>query len=231
MLDLVVTAAAVAAGAATQAVVGIGFSLVSAPFLVAVLGAHEGVRTAILLSALLNLAMYARHRADARPGDVGWMLGPAVLATPLLALAVRRLPGRTLEVLAGTAVLVAVALLASGVRVSRARGRGGAVLAGLASAGMNVVSGIGGPPVALYAVNADWAPRSAKATLQLYFLCLNVVALAGLGLPDPAPALFAAMAVGWVIGSRLDRHVPDRVAVIAMLAIAAGGAVVALAGS
>lgn len=228
MSDLVVIALAVAAGAATQAIIGIGFSLVSAPFLVAVLGAHEGIRSSIILSAVLNAVMYLRHRAEARPRDVAWILGPAMVATPLFALVVRRLPGRTLEVMAGVAVLVAVALLAGGVRVARARGRGGAVAAGIASAGMNVVASIGGPPVALYAVNADWPPRSARATLQLYFLCLNAAAIVGLGFLRPEPVLFPAMAAGWAVGSVLDRYVPDRVATRAMLTVAAAGALFAI---
>ncbi len=49
--------AAVAAGAAAQAVTGIGFSLVATPFLVVTSGSREGVREAILLSSVLNLAM------------------------------------------------------------------------------------------------------------------------------------------------------------------------------
>jgi hypothetical protein len=80
----------------------------------------------------------------------------------------------------------------------------------------------------MWAVNADWPPREARATLQLYFLCLNVVALAGLGLPSPAPLLFVGMGVGWVVGGALDRHVNDGAALAAMLALAAAGAVTAL---
>lgn len=228
MSDTVLAALAVAAGAAAQAVVGIGFALVCAPFLIALEGSREGVRTAILLSAGLNLAMLARHRREARPRDALWLLVPALAVTPLFAAGVRRVPARSLEVAAGVVTLAAVALLALGLRLHSARGRAGAVTAGVVSAATNVVAGIGGPPVAMWAVNADWPPREARATLQLYFLCLNAVALVGLGLPSPEPVLFGAMAVGWAIGAVLDRRVSDRAAVAVTLALAAGGAVLAL---
>jgi uncharacterized membrane protein YfcA len=228
MSDSALAALAVAAGAAAQAIVGIGFSLVCAPFLVALEGSREGVRTAILLSAVLNFAMLLRHRREARPRDALWLLGPALAATPVFAAAVKRMPARSLEIAAGVVTLTAVALLSLGLRLRAARGRAGAVGAGVASAATNVVAGIGGPPVAMWAVNADWTPRRTRATLQLYFLCLNLVALAGLGLPSPAPVLFAAMALGWLVGAVLDRHVSDRVAMRAMLALAAAGAITAL---
>lgn len=218
---------AVVVGAAAQAVTGIGFALVCAPFLVSLDG-RDGVRTVILLSAVLNVVMVTRERRDVRPGLALRLLAPAALATPLLALGVRRLPERGVELVAGAVIVAAVLVLAVGVRVASAGGRGGAVVAGVMSAGMNVAAGVGGPPVALYAVNAGWPPRQARATLQAYFLCLNVVALAGLGLPPMRWWLFVALGAGWVAGRALDRVVPDRLATTALLVVAGvGGAVTA----
>ncbi|HVF74647.1 MAG TPA: TSUP family transporter [Acidimicrobiales bacterium] len=222
---------AVGAGAAAQAVTGIGFALVCAPFLVAAEGGREGVRLAILLSALLNTVMVARERRHVRPSFVVLLLVPAALATPVFAVVVRRLPEDVLAGVAGAVILLAVAALAVGLRVRRAEGRGGAIVAGVVSAGMNVASGVGGPPVALYAVNAGWPPRTARASLQAYFLCLNVVALIGLGLPALRPGLLVAMAVGWAAGTLLDRFVPDSWATAAVLTIAGIGGVVALVSS
>lgn len=219
---------AVAAGACAQAISGIGFALVCAPFLVAAEGSHQGVRLTILLSAVLNAFMVVHARRHVRIADAALLLAPAAVATGLTAVVVRRLPERTLAFAAGLVIVVAVAALASGLRVARARGRGGALVAGAVSGSMNVVSGVGGPPVALYAVNAGWPPRTARPTLQAYFFCINVVALVGLGLPDIPPALFAAMAVGWAVGAVLDRWVPDRFATAAILTVSAAGGVVTL---
>ena len=218
-------ALAVAAGAAAQAITGIGFALVAAPFLVSTEG-RDGVRLVILLSAVLNAAMVARERRDVQPRFVVQLLVPAALATPVLALLVRQLPERQLAIVAGAVIVAAVLALASGYRVHAARGRAGAVGAGVVSAGMNVVAGVGGPPVALYAVNAGWPPRAARASLQAYFLCLNVVALLGLGLPPVHVGFFAAMGAGWLAGRVLDRVVPDRHATTALLLVAGIGGVV-----
>ena len=222
---------AVGAGAAAQAITGIGFSLVCAPFLVAAEGGREGVRLAILLSTLLNAVMVTRERRHVRPSLVALLLVPAALATPVFAVVVRQLPETVLGAVAGGVILLAVAALAAGLRARRAEGRGGAVVAGVVSAAMNVASGVGGPPVALYAVNAGWPPRTARASLQAYFLCLNLVALLGLGLPSLRPGLFAAMAVGWAVGTLVDRMVPDAWATAAVLTIAGIGGVVALVSS
>lgn len=221
-------AAAVGAGTAAQAVTGVGFSLVSAPFLVTAYGPREGVRVAILLSVAVNLAGLAREhrRVDVRAGLL--LLVPAVLATPLVAWAVRRAPADLLSVLAGVLIVASAALLATGFRVRAAAGRRGAVAAGVLSATTNVLSGVGGPPVVLYTANAGWGQAMSRATLQSYFLVLNLVALASLGVPHLDRALLVAILLGWVAGLVLDRLVPDRVALRLTLALAAVGGVVAI---
>ncbi len=99
---------------------------------------------------------------------------------------------------------------------------------------MNVVAGIGGPPVALYALNAGWRPERARPTLQSIFLVANLVALVSLGLPRGralalGPALLAALAAGWLTGRAVARKVPDGAVRGATLAVAALGGVVAAA--
>lgn len=227
-----ITAFAVALGAVAQGVTGLGFSLVSAPFLIAVLGAREGVRTALVLSTFLNVALLAgTHRAVlVREGAV--LLVPAVATTPFLAYASRRVDAGVLAVAAGGLTIVSAAALASGLRW-----RGGArprvaVGAGVASAAMNVVGSIGGPALALYAVNAGWPPERARPTLQVIFLTTNVVALCSLGLPQRRPGqavLLASMAVGLVLGMRIARRVPEAAARAATLGIAAAGGAAAIA--
>ena len=115
-----ITALAVTVGAVAQGITGVGFSLVSAPFLIAWLGPREGVRVALVLSTVLNVALLARtHRHDlVREGSM--LLVPAVAATPFLAWGARRIDAGVLSVTAGTVTFfVAVALLV-GVRWARA---------------------------------------------------------------------------------------------------------------
>ena len=225
-MDLAV--AAVAAGALAQGVTGIGFALVCAPFLVALAGPREGVRIALLLSAGVNVLMLAREHRGVRVGDGLALLVPAALVTPVLAVVVRRADTGVLAVAAGSLAVAAAVALAAGLRLAWAAGRLGAVLAGLASGAMNVLAGISGPVVAAYAENAGWAAEETRPTLQAYFLALNAVALASLGVPRPAPALVAGLAGGWLAGVPLARRLPERAARGATLALAAAGGVAAL---
>jgi uncharacterized membrane protein YfcA len=224
---------AVLVGALAQSVSGLGFSLVCGPLLVAALGPQDGVRLAILLSLGLNAVLLARLWRDVEPVRTLQLLVPSALATPAFALLARSLPERTGAALAGGIVVLGVALLASGLRWPAARGPVGAVGAGVVGAATNVLASVAGPPVALWAANAEWPQRVQRASLQAYFLGLNAVALPALGPPDVPVALLAgcaaAVAGGIVLGVPLARRVPEPVARCSTLVLAgAGGAVVLL---
>jgi uncharacterized membrane protein YfcA len=222
-------AIAVAAGAVAQAVTGLGFSLVSAPFLVAALGRAEGVRLNLLLSAALNLVMLAGERRQARWSAAMLLLVPAAIATPFFAWAFDRIDGRTLAIAAGLLTVASAGALAAGVRIRRAGGRAGAAVTGVVSAAMNVLAGIGGPPIAMFAVNAEWPSASVRPTLQAYFLGLNTIGIAVLGLPSLSFLPWTALLLGWLVGRVVVRRLPEGVARPLTLALAAVGGIVALA--
>jgi uncharacterized membrane protein YfcA len=215
-------------------VTGLGFSLVCAPILIAVLGAREGVRTALVLSTLLNVALLARTHREVLVSKGALLLVPAVGATPFLAWGAERIDGRVLTIVAGVATVLSAAALLSGLRWARGAAPAWGVLAGIVSAAMNVVGSIGGPALALYSVNAGWPPARARSTLQVIFLASNVVALVSLGLPASRDevrwaGLVGALVVGWVVGLRLHRVVPEAGARVATLLVAALGGTVAVA--
>lgn len=222
-------AVAVAAGALAQWVTGIGFALVCAPFLVALLGPEEGVRAAVLLGIPLNITMLFVSRRDLRAGDAALLFVPAAIVLPLAGAAVRRTNANTLALAAGVLTIVASALLATGRRATSIRGRAGAVGAAMVSAAMNAIAAIGGPAVALYAINAGWRPEATRATLQAYFLGLNVITLVVLGFSWPAPALAVGLVAGLAAGAALAGRVPVEAARIATLAVAAAGGCAAIA--
>jgi uncharacterized membrane protein YfcA len=221
----------VGAGAVAQGVSGIGFGLLCGPILVSALGTADGVRTSVLLSLLVNVGVLAReHRHVAVRSALG-LLVPAVIATPLLALALDQLPERTGKVLAGLAAVLGATALMAGLRWPAARGRTGMVGAAVVSAGMNDAAGIGGPAVALWADNAGWAHEKTRGTLQVYFLVLNLVALVTLGLPTQSGQRYAEELVALVIGSLMGaaaagRTSPASARRVTLLLAFAGGAVV-----
>lgn len=233
-LETIGVLGAVAVGAAAQASTGLGFSLVCAPFLITTLGPREGVRVGLVLSLVLNLALllHGHRRVLVRSGAL--LAVPAAAATPLLAAAVRRLDGRILAATAGVLTIASAAALAVGLRWQRAKRPVAGVGVGVLSAAMNVVASIGGPPLALFAVNADWPRDRAAPTLQSIFLTTNVVGLASLGLPQRldgwlTAGLVAAIGGGWFAGVRLGRLAPEGAIRSGVLAVAAAGGLAAFA--
>lgn len=224
---------AVLLGTLAQSVSGIGFSLVCGPLLVAALGPQDGVRLSVLLSLVLNVVLLTRLWALVDRRRTLLLLVPSALATPLLAVAARGLPTRPAAGLAGAVVLVGVGLLASGLRWDAARGPAGAVVAGVVAAATNVVAGVAGPMVALWAANAQWRADVQRASLQAYFLGLNCVALPSLGAPEVGGRLLAgclgALALGALLGVPLARRVSESVARRATLTLAGVGGLAVLA--
>ena len=218
-------------GALAQSVAGLGFALVCGPLLVALLGPYDGVRLAVVLSAALNLVLLVQLRRDVDRRRAVLLLLPSIVATPLLARLARGLPERPAAAAAGAVVLAATLLLALGVRWRAARGQAGMLAASVAGAATNVLAGVGGPPVVLWGENAGWSPAAQRATLQVYFLGTNLVAVPALGLPAVSPAVLlgclAALAAGALAGRPVARRVSQDGVRRATLALAgAGGAAV-----
>lgn len=211
-----------------QAATGIGFALVCAPVLVTLLGPREAVRSVLVLSMVLNVAVLARERRGLDVRRATMLFVPAALATPAAAWVVRRTDTRVLSAIAGVLTVAAVAALARGVRSRRGTSSLAAAGAGVVSAGMNVAGGIGGPAAVVYATNAGWPAATTRPTLQAYFLALNVVALLSLGLPHPRPVLAAALVAGWAAGTVSLRRLPDATVLRVTLLLAAAGGVAAI---
>ena len=219
-----------AVGVAAQAVTGFGFSLVSAPFLIAAYRAPTGVQLNLLLSLAVNVAVLSREHRHADVRAASLLLAPALVAVVPVAYAVHRISPGPLTVAAGLVCLAGTAAVAAGRGLRRAGGPAGAVAVGLVSGAMNVVAGISGPPVVLFALNAAWARPRARATMQVFFLGLNILTIASLGRPQRFPAApFIGFAVGWLT-ALFHGHRPSPEAVRrGTLLLAAAGSVVAVA--
>lgn len=227
-VHLAVAAAAVGAGAVAQAVTGFGFSLVSAPFLVAAGAAPRGVEWNLVLSAGLNLVLLARGWRLVRWADVGRLLVPAVATTVGFGYVARHADRRALTVAAGTVCLLATLLAASGWRRRRRPGAAGAVTAGGISGAMNVVAGIGGPPVVVYGLTAGWPAEVARPTLQAFFLGINAVGIPSLGVTSVPPVLPLALVVGIVAGMAVARRLSEPAVRSTVLVIAGAGSSLAI---
>ena len=222
MFPLLLTA--VVAGGALQRITGMGFALAAGPFVVLMLGVEQGVLLINILGATSSLANLIRVRKHVDWKLFGMLVIPAVLAGPLTVVALAGAPTRTLEVILGAAVVVGMtgALLAgnlgSGDRIWRKGARGPAVAAGLLSGVGSGAAGIGGPPMAIYAVLDRTDQRVFAATLQPFFM-VNAsfaagarVLLAEVSYPDLAPwqwgAVVACVVVAGLLGDLIARWLP-----------------------
>lgn len=225
-MTLALAALAVAVGAAAQSVSGIGFALVGGPLLFTVFGAREGVQVAVVLSMLVNAGVLVREHRAVMWRRVTPVLVTALAATPVLVHLLSGAHPRALRAAAGAVIVVGAAIVAAG--RSADTGLTGGVVAGLASATMNVLASAGGPAVAVYATGARWDAARVRATLQAYFLSLNVVTVLTLGAPGwslrQAAVLVAALVAGAAVGALLARRVSTaRARAVTLVLAAAGG--------
>ncbi|HNL52696.1 MAG TPA: TSUP family transporter [Actinomycetota bacterium] len=222
---VVLVAVSLIVGAFAQSVTGLGFSLIAAPAMLALLGPRDGVAMIVVLSALASFIPLTHQWRHIGFRDAGSLLLPTLLATPVVVAALAGADTALVAVGAGVAVLIGVFLLARGASWSWFRGLPGAIGAGIASAVLNVVGGVGGPPVGMYASNAGWAPDHSRATLQFFFLVQNLVTAVVIGFIAPQWWMLAGVVIGTLIGALVAGRIPVPAARMAVLVVAAlGGA-------
>lgn len=218
-------ASAIAVGAFAQTVTGLGFSLIAAPALLALFGPRDGVAMVVVLATFASLVPLLSQWREVRLKDAGLLLTPTLLATPVVALALAGVDTSLVAVASGVAVIAGVVLLARGASWRWLRGLPGGIAAGISSAVLNVVGGVGGPPMGIYAANAGWGPAQSRATLQFFFLIQNIFTALVIGVLAPAWWMAAALAVGTVAGMLAAGRIPATAARFAVLVVAAlGGA-------
>jgi uncharacterized membrane protein YfcA len=186
--------------ATVQGVVGLGFAMVSVPILVLIDPSLAPVPQ-LLITLPLTLAMAWRERGHLALRGIGWVvagrLPGAALGVLLLAVATPA----TLEMAIAVLVLIAVAIIASGLHVTRTPGT--QFGAGLFSGVSGLVASIGGPPLALlYTGDEGPVVRSNLAAVFVIGLLITITARlvsGNMGWADARTAaiLFPALAAGY----------------------------------
>src|SRR5699024_6738300 len=162
---LALAALAVLAGAVSVRTTGMGFALLSSPFLVMALGPVEGIlvtNVCGIVAALLNLTVV---RADLDWGRAAKVV-PAGLGGTV--------PGALLVLwLAAPGLVFSIGSRSLPVPHSYWVGAGGGVASGV----MPVTAGVGGLGLVIYALATQWEHRGLAATAQLHFAVLGAAAL------------------------------------------------------
>jgi uncharacterized protein len=231
-IDLLLALLSIVLGAAVQASIGFGASLVSIPLLLLVdPRLVPGPATVAGLTVnLVALTAGTRH-ADWR--GARWAVLGLLPGTAVAAVALSVFSGSSIAVLSALAVLAAVAVSAAGVRPPA--GRRTLLGAGFFSGYLNTTAGVGGPPMAL--AYQDASARTLRATLAVVFVAatgLTMVTLAGTGhltALDWRTGLLLAPggAVGYVGARGLADRVDGARLRTGVLALSASSALLALA--
>jgi hypothetical protein len=171
--------AAVAAGSAVQAAIGLGLNLFTVPML-ALIDPVFVPGPVLFLSFLLSCIASYRLRDDINWSELRLSIGGIAFGTLLGALALAAVSAELLPRLLGVLVIAAVAVTAAGVHVplSKTSLAGASTLAGITG----IVAGMHGPPMALiYLRESPARIRSALLPLFVFANGISLLALAAIG--------------------------------------------------
>lgn len=218
----------VAIGAIFQRVTGLGFVLVCGPLLVLALDPFNGIVLANILSASIALLVLSRTYRDTVWRTSGALMLGILIGTPLGAILVRMLSEDVLLIVVGLLTLFAVLLALFRHPMQFLTRRSGPLIAGTVSAFSSVTAGVGGPALAVYGVATKMPMQTFIPTVQVVsFATAATSAVSKVPFSIPLPLLlgsFAAMVVGMLAGSFLQRFVPAKRAQILALTLALVGA-------
>lgn len=231
-LVIILILLAVFVGALAQRITGMGFALVSGPFLVLLMDPLAGVVLVNLCGIASSLIVLWRTYREVNWKMAGGLIAAATVGTVPGALLAVLMPGPALEVFIGA--LVVVALTSSLVLTRYAppipRNTGTVALTGLASGVMNASAGVGGPALSALALLSRWEQRSFAATIQPAFVVMGIssVVMKLIFDQDSWPTLdgstwallLGALVGGQVLGEWLSRITPVQAARTGMLALA-----------
>lgn len=226
---------AVLVGATSQRVTGMGFALVSGPFLVLFLDPFSGVilvNICSIVSCCLNFGRTWR--------EVDWItlkhlaLGAILGAVPGAAIAAF-LPVAPLQIVIGMLIVVSLAtsLVIGHVGSTIPATFGARLTSGIASGAMSATAGTGGPAISAYAVLTSWEHRTFAATMQPFLIIgagssvLFKLLFSSAGWPQLDPIIWIGLAValvaGLLAGEGLSRKLPISAARAAMIVLALSG--------
>lgn len=231
-LVIILILVAVFVGALAQRITGMGFALVSGPFLVLLIDPLAGVVLVNLCGFTSSLIVLWRTYTE-----VNWKLAGSLI----LAATVGTLPGALLAVFMSTHALeifigsIVVVSLTSSLILNRyaqpiSRNAGTITATGLASGVMNASAGVGGPALSAFALLTRWEQRTFAATIQPVFVVMaaSSVILKLVFDRDAWPGLdgatwlllLGALVAGQVLGEWLSKITPVAAARTGMLTLA-----------
>jgi uncharacterized protein len=220
-----------------QSATGFGFSMLTSPLLLALLGPQQAVTASSILGLMLSGVLLAGEgrRPVVERRDAALLVAFSLPGLGLGAIAVSTL---SVQVLALAMAVGVVAGLVVRLRARRAGERPvspwSAPLAGLASGTLSTSTGISGPPLIFHLLARGLPPARMRDTLAAIFVSLGALGLIPLALTDsldvPAgiPLLLVAALVGQLLGRRVFALMAPGAYEPVVLGVLAGAATIAV---
>lgn len=223
-----------------QRIAGMGFGMILAPFIVVMLGAHEGIMLVNFLSIVAPVLVVPRVWPDIEWRRVMWIGVPAMAIMPAAAWLSVNSPAGPLYMLVAALVLFGLSSSLILRRINRRiDGKAAQVITGIGSGAGTVLGGVGGPAVTIYAVLSRWPLISMIATLQPMWIMMSAVSFGSkLAFDDgQLPGLpwwawvgsAAAIVLGIFVGEWVQRRVDEKLVRRLVVVLAFLGALLALA--
>ncbi len=230
-MTLALALSAITLGAALQRVTGLGFTLISGPLLVLLIGPFDGIVLANILSALIAGFVLVRTFRAVR-WRIALRLGIGVIVgVPIGAVVVYATSGEILLIVVGALTTLAVLLALVRRPLPIFRGTPGALFGGALSGFSNVTAGVGGPALAMYGAATRMSMDAFVPTVQVVALLTNLLSIAAKPhFALPLPLLIGALcgvAVGLAGGALLRRILSAGRAQTLALLLALGGSLAA----
>jgi uncharacterized membrane protein YfcA len=242
VLEVILVAVGVTAGATLQSAMGFGFALVSGPAVFAVAEPAEAITILLALGTALNLLIMLAERrpSEVQRGEVIRILcwaAPGVVAGIFILLALSK---PTLQVIVGISVIVAALIQARSGHAAPHEGNPvGRAAAGLAAGTLTTTTATAGPPLVLFLQSKGIRPEPFRDTMAALLLGLNIMGVIALvaadgraELPDLAILVVLVWMVvvgrsaGRILFERFDHH-SFRVAGLGLIVVSGIASVVA----
>lgn len=230
---------AVILGGMSQRITGMGFALITAPFVLLLYGPVTAVIVVNLCSIVGAIVVWYRTGKHIDWSRLRWILFPALAAILPGTFLVIVPPRAVVETAVGLMLIAALILALTVKRAGRVHdSRALRLTSGFASGLMNAAAGAGGPPLTAYAVLSGWEQRSFAATVQPFLIAIASASIVSKVVLEPAAwpefpvwlwlLIVACLFTGLYAGDRISGHVSAALARNLVIVIAFGGAIAAV---
>ena len=235
-IELAAALAAVFLGATAMGTVGFGLALVVAPVLLLFLEPQATVVTGNSLIAILTLFVVFNTRRHISLRLVAGVALGGLAGVPIGVLALGTANPVTLRITIAVLILVLAGLNLSNVRLPFYQHRLTGPVVGFLTTVSTTTLSIGGPLVGTFVMAQRWPPQVMRASLALFFLLANVLAIilySSTGLMDRDTAaniglLVPGVIVGFGLATLVARRMDQRLFRYTATALIVGGSCLVL---